>query len=145
MVHVGFSSFFLENGYRAAMDSVSMDIRNHLHTSDTHSRDSLRRRYAKEYWTTHDETKVHGLARDVARHIDHVVKIAGIDHVGLGSDFEGSGDSLPTDLKDVSEYPNLIAELLRLGYSHSDISKICGGNTLRVWREILRVSTSIQQ
>jgi membrane dipeptidase len=73
----------------------------------------------------------------VANHIDHVVKIAGIDHVGLGSDFDGVGDSLPTGLKDVSAYPNLIAELLNRGYSEKDIEKICSGNVFRVWQQVL--------
>lgn len=69
----------------------------------------------------------------VADHIDHVVKLAGIDHVGIGSDFDGVGDSLPEGLKDVSDYPNLIAELLRRGYSEEDIEKICYKNVFRVW------------
>jgi len=72
----------------------------------------------------------------VANHIDHVVKLAGIDHVGLGSDFDGVGDSLPTGLKDVSQYPNLIAELLRRGYSEEDIAKVCYKNVWRVWRAV---------
>jgi microsomal dipeptidase-like Zn-dependent dipeptidase len=54
--------------------------------------------------------------------------LVGIDHVGLGSDFDGVGDSLPTGLKDVSMFPNLIAELLKRGYSKSDIEKICHKN-----------------
>ncbi len=69
----------------------------------------------------------------VANHIDHVVKLAGIDHVGLGSDFDGVGDSLPTGLKDVSQYPNLIAVLLKRGYSEEAIAKICYKNVFRVW------------
>ncbi len=73
---------------------------------------------------------------DVADHIDHVVKIAGIDHVGFGSDFDGVGDTLPVGLKDVSMYPNLIAVLLQRGYSDADIEKLCGGNTLRVLGEV---------
>jgi len=64
------------------------------------------------------------------------VELVGIDHVGLGSDFDGLGDSLPTGLKDVSMYPNLIYELLKAGYSEENIEKICSGNFLRVWREI---------
>jgi membrane dipeptidase len=71
---------------------------------------------------------------DVADHIDHAVAVAGIDHVGLGSDFDGVGDSLPVGLKDVSMYPNLIEELLRRGYTDGQIAKICGGNALRVMR-----------
>ena len=75
---------------------------------------------------------------DVVAHIDRVVKLAGIDHVGLGSDFDGVGDSLPTGLKDVSFYPNLIYELLKKGYSEEDIAKICSGNVLRVWSAVER-------
>lgn len=71
---------------------------------------------------------------DVADHVDHAVAVAGIDHVGLGSDFDGVGDSLPEGLKDVSTYPNLIEELLRRGYDEGQIAKICGGNALRVMR-----------
>lgn len=76
-------------------------------------------------------------------HIDHVRRIAGIDHVGLGSDFDGVGDSLPTGLKDVSMYPNLIARLLAAGYSEGDVAKVLGGNLLRVWRENERVAARL--
>jgi membrane dipeptidase len=79
---------------------------------------------------------------DVVAHIDHVVEIAGIDHVGLGSDFDGVGDSLPFGLRDVSMYPNLFARLLERGYSEADIEKIAGGNLLRVWRETERVAAA---
>lgn len=81
---------------------------------------------------------------DVVAHIDHVVDLAGIDHVGLGSDFDGVGDSLPTGLKDVSDYPNLIHELLVRGYSEEDIAKICGENLLRVWSEVERIAAELQ-
>jgi membrane dipeptidase len=64
-------------------------------------------------------------------HIDHVVKLVGIDHVGIGSDFDGVQSTL-NDLRDVSQLPNLTRELLRRGYSESDIDKILGGNMLRV-------------
>ena len=70
----------------------------------------------------------------VADHIVRAVEIAGIDHVGLGSDFDGVGDSLPTGLKDASQLPNLLRVLLDRGYSEQDIEKICSGNILRVWR-----------
>ncbi len=73
---------------------------------------------------------------EVADHIDHVVKLVGIEHVGIGSDYDGVGDSLPIGLKDVSQYPNLIAELLRRNYRDSDIAKILGGNLLRVWKQV---------
>ncbi len=73
---------------------------------------------------------------DVVDHIDHVVKLSSIDHVGIGSDYDGVGDTLPEGLKDVSSYPNLIVELLRRDYSEKDIKKILSGNILRVWREV---------
>jgi membrane dipeptidase len=69
---------------------------------------------------------------DVVDHIDRVVELAGIDHVGFGSDFDGVGDTLPRGLKDVSDYPNLIGEMRRRGYSREDIEKVCSGNLLRV-------------
>jgi membrane dipeptidase len=67
----------------------------------------------------------------IVDHIDHVVKLAGIDHVGIGSDFDGI-QAVPADLKSVADLPNLTRELLRRGYSESDIDKILGGNMLRV-------------
>ena len=73
---------------------------------------------------------------DVADHIDHVVELVGIDHVGLGSDYDGVGPTLPVGLEDVSTYPNLVAELLRRGYSEADIRKLLGENLMRVWREV---------
>jgi len=73
----------------------------------------------------------------VLDHFDHVVKLTGgVDHVGIGSDFDGVGDSLPVGLKDVSAYPNLVEGLLRRGYSEDDVRKILGGNLLRVWRTV---------
>lgn len=72
----------------------------------------------------------------VLDHIDHVVALVGIDYVGIGSDYDGVGDSLPVGLKDVASYPNLIAGLLQRGYSEADIEKILSGNLLRVWREV---------
>ncbi len=70
---------------------------------------------------------------DVADHIDHVRKIAGIDHIGIGSDFDGI-DRGPTGLEDVSKFPYLFAELLRRGYSEADLKKIAGQNVLRAMR-----------
>lgn len=77
---------------------------------------------------------------DVLDHIDHVVELTGIDHVGIGSDYDGVGDSLPTGLKDVSAYPNLIQGMLDRGYSEADIRKVLGENLLRVWSEVETVA-----
>jgi len=71
---------------------------------------------------------------DVLDHFDHIVKLAGVDHVGIGSDYDGVGDSLPVGLKDVASYPALIEGLLKRGYSEEDVKKILSGNLMRVWR-----------
>jgi len=74
---------------------------------------------------------------DVLNHIEHVIKLTGsTDFVGLGSDYDGVGDSLPTGLKDVSTYPNLVKGLLERGYSADDVKKILSGNVMRVWRQV---------
>ena len=73
---------------------------------------------------------------NVLDHFDHVVELVGVDHVGIGSDYDGVGDSLPIGLKDVASYPTLIEGLLRRGYSEQDIRKILGENLLRVWEAV---------
>ena len=77
---------------------------------------------------------------DVADHIDHVVQLVGIDHVGLGSDYDGVGPTTPTGLKDVAAYPNLIRVLLERGYTEDEIGQILGGNLMRVWRQVEQVA-----
>ncbi len=72
----------------------------------------------------------------VADHIEHVIALVGVDHVGLGSDFDGLGDSLPTGLRDVSQYPNLVRVLLERGHDRAAIEKIASGNVLRVWQAV---------
>lgn len=71
----------------------------------------------------------------IVDHIDHIVKLVGIDHVGIGSDFDGV-QAVPVDMKSVADLPKLTAELLRRGYSESDVDKILGGNMLRVMAEV---------
>jgi membrane dipeptidase len=83
-----------------------------------------------------DNPNLYSDVEKVADHIDRVVQLAGIDYVGLGSDFDGVGDSLPTGLKDVSQYPNLIFTLMKRGYSKEDIAKVCYKNVFRVWKEV---------
>lgn len=78
----------------------------------------------------------------VADHIDHVVKLVGIDYVGLGSDFDGVSN-LPIGLEDASKLPDLIYELLKRGYTSEDIEKICNKNVFRVWDEVISVSTRL--
>ncbi len=81
---------------------------------------------------------------ELADHIDHVRRVAGIDHVGLGSDFDGVS-SLPEGMDDVSRFPLLLAELRRRGYSIDDVAKVAGLNVLRVMEETERVAAELQQ
>lgn len=80
----------------------------------------------------------------VADHIDHIAKVAGVDHVGIGSDFDGVGGELPEGLGDVSTYPALIGEMLRRGWSDADAAKLAGGNVLRVMEEAEKVAASMK-
>jgi len=95
--------------------------------------------FTRQYYAEHPVGQ--GDISNVADQIDHVVKLVGLDHVGLGSDFDGVG-SLPIGLTDVSCYPNLIYELLKRGYTEEAIEKICAGNFLRVWSTIRKAANS---
>ena len=77
-------------------------------------------------------------------HFEHAVKVAGVDHVGLGSDFDGADDLFPEGMEDISKIPNLVRGLMERGFSDEDILKILGGNTLRVMREVEQVSRKMQ-
>jgi membrane dipeptidase len=94
-----------------------------------------------EWAKTHPAPRA--LVSDAADHIDHIRKVAGIDHIGLGGDFDGI-TSVPQGLEDVSKYPSLTAELLRRGYKDDEVKKILGQNVLRVMREAEKVSTKLQ-
>src|SRR5690606_7233314 len=78
----------------------------------------------------------------VADHIEHVRKVAGVDHVGIGSDFDGIGIG-PLGLEDVSTFPNLFAELVRRGWSDEDLKKLAGLNLLRAMRQAEAVSARL--
>jgi membrane dipeptidase len=81
--------------------------------------------------------------KEVADHIEHVAKVAGSDHVGIGGDFDGI-DSTPADLRGVQDYPNLFAELIRRGWSDANLAKLAGGNVLRVLRRAEAVAASMK-
>lgn len=83
--------------------------------------------------------------KDVADHIDHVRKVAGIDHVGIGSDFDGTGNDLPEGLHDVSTFPVLLAELSRRGWSEADLRKVAGENALRAMAQAERVAARLRK
>jgi len=104
------------------------------------------KRASEEYlvWLTETMKSMEsGTLAQVADHIDHIVKVAGIDHVGYGADF-GSITNHPKGLEDVSRYPYLTAELLRRGYTDAQVTKIIGGNLLRVMRKVEQVSARLR-
>jgi membrane dipeptidase len=88
------------------------------------------------YWRNTQPNPRPATLQDVADHIDHIREVAGIDHVGIGSDYEGFRSPPPTGLEDVSCYPALLAELAKRGYSESEIKKVAGENILRVMRDV---------
>ncbi len=99
------------------------------------SREEAQAQFAAAWEAEHGPMPYASL-EDVLDHFDHVVALVGVDHVGIGSDFDGVGDSLPTGLKDVSAYPNLVEGLLKRGYREADMRKILGENLLRVWQAV---------
>jgi membrane dipeptidase len=78
----------------------------------------------------------------VADHIEHIREVAGVDHVGLGSDFDGIDDT-PVGLDGVDKYPGLLNELIRRGWSDADIAKVAGANVLRVMADAERVAATM--
>src|SRR5881296_1537493 len=103
--------------------------------------DSATRADSQKVWSARAP---HATLQQVADHIEHVRQIAGVDHVGLGSDFDGI-DMVPVGLEDVSKFPDLIAELLRRGWSEMEVKKVAGLNTLRVLREAERVAALMRR
>lgn len=133
VLQINFGSAFLIKAYRDHQAATREAIAEYLHKHKLRSGEFKARAYARTYRRNHPEP--HAAVSDVVAHIDHVVKLVGIDYVGIGSDFDGVGDTLPVGLEDVSKYPNLIYGLLKAGYSDEDIRKICGENLLRVWAQ----------
>lgn len=140
VIQINFGSGFLVDSIRVRMQAAGDAINSYLREHSLHHLDEAAVAYARRY--RKEQGIPYASAKDVARHIDHVVRIAGIDHVGLGSDFEGLGDDLPDEVKDVSGYPAIIRELLLMGYDEAAIAKVCGGNFLRVWRAAELVAAS---
>lgn len=141
VIQINFGSSFLHEPYRNYEDDARKAIREFMFSNDAAWEDSSTRAFVKKYNETH--SREYATVQVVADHIDHVVKLAGIDHVGLGSDYDGVGDSLPVGLKDVSQYPNLLAELIKRGYSDEDIEKICYKNVFRVWEAVEQFASGL--
>jgi membrane dipeptidase len=133
VIMINFGGSFIDGDYQQKSGEVRDHIVNWLAENELSRNDPEAKKYIEEYSAKHNPFPN---VEKVADHFDHIVSLVGIDYVGLGSDYDGVGDSLPTGLKDVSMYPNLIAELLKRGYSRSDIEKICSKNVFRVWRAV---------
>jgi membrane dipeptidase len=121
----------------------SADARRRIENDFPGEANEAARRAAWRQWQR-DNPSSRGDVGTVADHIDHIAKIAGVDHVGIGSDYDGVS-ALPQGLDDVSCFPNLTAELLTRGYSEGDVKKILGGNILRVMREAEAIARQIQR
>ncbi len=129
VIQITFGSYFISGDFNRKSEEMDKYLtENHLSSSSGEGKI-----YVDNYLK--NNTMDPGTVSDVADHIDHVVKLVGVDYVGLGSDFEGV-NTLPKNLTDVSYLPYLIYELLKRNYSESDIEKICSGNMLRVWKQV---------
>lgn len=138
VIQINFGSTFLDSAVAKTNNENRQKLAALLKEKGLSYRDEAAKPVIEEF--QHNNPTLYADVKRVADHIDRVVQIAGIDHVGLGSDFDGVGDSLPTGLKDVSQYPNLIFELLKRGYSPEDIEKICYKNVWRVWNKVIEVA-----
>jgi membrane dipeptidase len=143
VIQISFSSWFISDEYREKGDAAIAEINAQLKAQGIETDSEEGWEYRQEYFKTHPIELAD--VSDVADHIEHVIELVGIDHVGLGSDFDGAGPSMPTGLRDVSGFPNLVGELLDRGYSEDDIEKVCGGNLLRVWAEVERVAAEAER
>jgi membrane dipeptidase len=139
VIQINFGASFLDSVARQN-DALRDSLETILSAKNLTSADAEAQPIIEQFGKRHNE--LYSDVHRVADHIDRVVKLTSIDHVGIGSDFDGVGDSLPLGLKDVSTYPNLIAVLLKRGYSPEDIEKICYKNVARVWNKVIDVAAA---
>jgi membrane dipeptidase len=128
-----FPGFVLPEGARASLEFAEVSRRLQAQYPDEKQVQTALDQWRREH------PMPRGSVRNVVDHIEHIIKTAGIDHVGLGSDFDGI-HAVPRQLDDVSCYPYITQELLNRGYSREDILKVLGGNVLRVFRQAEEVS-----
>jgi membrane dipeptidase len=131
VIQVNFGSMFVNPTVNAQFEKLRQEILHHI--AANHLQGEERSRYAEQRYKQSPLPKA--TVGDVANHIDHIAKLVGVEHVGLGSDFDGVTE-VPEGLEDVSAYPNLIYELLQRGYQDEDIRKIAGENFLCVWAAV---------
>jgi len=133
VIQINFGAPFINATVNREFATLSKEIRQYVEAHNLQGEEKTN--YTRQRFQQAQFSKAH--VSEVADHIDHVVKLVGIDHVGLGSDFDGV-EQLPEGLQDVSGYPNLIYELLKRGYTEQALKKVCGENFLRVWTQILQ-------
>ena len=134
MIQINFCTSFLDEQYAKAYAEISSKFRAFLQEENLDRRDVRAVEFREKLQQESPLPEV-PLSR-VVDHIEHVIGLVGVNHVGLGSDFDGVGDSVPVGLEDVSKYRNLVKEMSSRGFSREAIEKICGGNFLRLWREV---------
>lgn len=132
IIQINFGSSFITD--EARMWYENMDAaRDAWMEEHSHGEDSPERSLFREEYLARNPFPFADMD-DLMAHFTHVIDLVGIDHVGIGSDFDGVGDSLPEGMKDVSFYPNLVERFLQLEYPVADIEKVMSGNLMRVWR-----------
>jgi membrane dipeptidase len=134
VIQINFGSSFLTQEARAWYDTMK-DAREAYLEENGFDEEGEEAEAFGESWRE-DHPLPFATLDDVVANFQHVIDLVGVKHVGIGSDFDGVGDSLPEGMKDVSNYPNLVEELLRLEYSVGDIAAIMGGNLMGVWRAV---------
>lgn len=142
VVQIAFAGFFLREDINKKYLQGEEEIKEHLKNFNITPGTDSAWQYESQYWKENPVGRA--TVEDVANHIDHIVKLVGVDYAGIGSDFNGVGDHLPIGLEDASKYPNLIYELLKRGYSEKEIRKIFGENLIRVWKQVEEVAASIK-
>ncbi|HRW99108.1 MAG TPA: dipeptidase [Cyclobacteriaceae bacterium] len=142
VIQINYGSSFLDSAVVQANKARDAKLKMTLEEAGLKESDEAAKAVIEKF--NQENPKSYATLERVVDHIDHVVQLAGIDHVGIGTDYDGVGDSLPTGLKDVSSYPNLIFELLKRGYSEEDIEKICSKNVFRVWNQVAEVAKQLQ-
>jgi membrane dipeptidase len=142
VIMINFGSSFITESARQYGTARRNAYAAYREANELEASEALEKSFTADYAKQHGEYPFATLDQ-VLDHFDHVVKLTGIDYVGIGSDYDGVGDSLPIGLKDVSTYPVLVAGLLDRGYGEDDVRKILGGNLLRVWREVELVAATL--
>ena len=132
VIMLNFGSSFLTEKARRWYDHMDEDRKAWLDHNGFDEHGPEAEQFQKDYRVEHPFP--YATLDDVMAHFQHVIALVGVAHVGIGSDFDGVGDSLPQGMKDVSHYPNLVDRFLQAGYSAEDIEAILGGNLMRVWR-----------